>query len=316
MSVTLAGKLVVGISSRALFDLEASNALFEQEGLEAYRAHQIQAEHQPLEPGVAFPLIQRLLNLRFPSSHEPVVEVILISRNDTSTGLRVFNAIEAHDLRISRAAFTSGRPAYSYLQAFGVDLFLSAHPEDVRLALDQGQASATILTGLNLSDDPTEEIRIAFDGDSVLFSDEAERVYQQQGLAAFNHSETLYRDQPLEPGPFKPFLEALHAIQRTFQAAGRPQPFRTALVTARSAPAHGRVVKTLRHWGIQVDEAFFLGGLDKAAILASFRPHIFFDDQPGHCELARQVVPTGHVPAGVVNQSLGGKLREPSSDAE
>lgn len=300
MPITLDDKLVVAISSRALFDLDESNRLFEREGVEVYARYQIEHEEETLSSGVAFPLIRRLLALRYPETQEPVVEIVLVSKNDPNTGLRVLNSIEQHRLHITRAAFTNGRSPYQYLSAFRADLFLSANPEDVRLALANGYASATIYTDLQFTDDESSEIRIAFDGDAVIFSDEAERVYQEHGLAEFVRHEVENSEIPLPPGPFKPFLEALNKVQRSYHDSAE-MPIRTALVTARSAPSHKRAIKTLRSWGVRIDEAFFLGGLDKAPILDKFRPHIFFDDQQTYCQSASKVAPTGHVPSGVKN---------------
>lgn len=300
MPTALDNKLIIAISSRALFDLAESNQIFEEQGLEEYTKYQIDHENDQLDRGVAFPLIKRLLALRYPETNENAVEIILVSKNDPNTGLRVFNSIEQYGLTITRAAFTNGRSPYEYLGAFKADLFLSANPDDVRLALEHGHASATIYTGLQVVDDETDEIRIAFDGDAVIFSDEAEKVYQEQGLEESKRHEAEKSDIPLPPGPFKPFLEALNNIQRAY-SAHLNKPIRTALVTARSAPAHKRAVKTLRAWGISVDEAFFLGGWDKAPILEKFRPHIFFDDQQTYCQNAARYVPTGHVPSGIKN---------------
>lgn len=302
MAENLENKLVIAISSRALFDLDEANSIFEIEGLAKYADYQISNENIALKAGVAFPLIKRLLDLRYPDSNENAVEVILVSKNDANTGLRVFNSIQEYNLSITRAAFTSGRTPYQYLSAFKADLFLSANPEDVRLALQNGQASATILPGLDFNDDNTSEVRIAFDGDAVIFSDEAERIFQEKGLEEFTKNEIEKCDIPLGPGPFKRFLEAINRIQKAY-ASTDPKPIRTALVTARSAPSHKRAINTLRHWGISIDEAFFLGGLDKAPILERFRPHIFFDDQKVHCDGASGIVPTGHVPSGVKNNS-------------
>lgn len=300
MNPTLEDKLIIAISSRALFDLDESNNIFETLGLEEYTKYQIAREEEPLERGVAFSLIKRLLSLHSLQKNENVFEIILVSKNDPNTGLRVFNSIEHYGLDITRAAFTNGRSPYEYLSAFQADLFLSANPEDVKLALAHGHASATIYTGLDFVDDNTNEIRIAFDGDAVVFSDEAEIVYQEQGIEAFKKHEVDNSDIPLPPGPFQPFLLALNTVQKAYHSS-KEQPIRTALVTARSAPAHKRAIKTLRFWGINIDEAFFLGGLDKAPILERFRPHIFFDDQQTYCHKAAQVVPTGHVPSGVKN---------------
>lgn len=297
MPNTPPGKLVVAISSRALFDLDESNNVYEQQGVEAYSAYQIQHENEILAPGVAFPLVQKFLKLNSASA-KPLVEVILLSRNSADTGLRVFNSISHYKLDIVRAAFTQGESPYPYINAFGAHLFLSAHPTDVKNALDAGCAAATIFAA-NTKANPSEELRIAFDGDAVVFSDEAERIYQENGLAAFADSEKNAAHQPLSGGPFKPFLLALHAIQKTFPA--EQCPIRTALVTARSAPAHERVIRTLRAWDIRIDEALFLGGLAKGKFLAAFGADIFFDDQQGHCDSAREHVTTGHVPHGVMN---------------
>ena len=302
MSVTLDGKLVIGISSRALFDLAESNKIFDEKGEEEYAKYQIEHENELLKCGVAFPLIKRLLDLRNPQTQESMVEIILISKNDPNTGLRVFNSIEKHGLDITRAAFARGRSPYKYLKAFKTDLFLSANPEDVKLALEDGNASATIYEGsYSNQHDDLGEIRIAFDGDAVIFSDESEKIYQAMGLDEFKRNETEKSEIPLAPGPFKMFLTALHNLQKAYKDENH-KPIRTALVTARNAPAHKRAIKTLRSWGIGVDEAFFLGGLDKADILESFNPHIFFDDQHTYCLTASKVVPTGHVPSGVKNK--------------
>ncbi len=301
MPQTLDDKFVIAISSRALFDQEESNRVFEEEGLERYTEYQIEHENEPLLPGVAFPLIRRLLALRDPLTGKEAVEVILISRNDANTGLRVFNSIQHHKLNITRAAFTCSRSPFNYLPAFQADLFLSANPDDVSVALQHGKASATLLTGPEYEDDDSPEIRIAFDGDAVLFSDEAEIVYKTKGLEDFTRHEVEKSDVPLMPGPFKGFLEALNRLQTMYQARGE-QPIRIALVTARQAPSHKRAINTLRSWGVTVDEAFFLGGLDKEPILAKFRPHIFFDDQQSYCLSAAGKVPTGHVPSGIANK--------------
>lgn len=298
MAKGLVDKLVVAISSRALFDLRESHQVYENDGVEAYRQYQIAREDDVLPPGDAFALVQKLLALNGGLESAPV-EVILVSRNSADTGLRVFNSIQHYGLGISRAAFVGGRSPYPYLKAFNCHLFLSTHIEDVRNALDAGFAAATILSG-GTRREANGELRFAFDGDAVLFSDDSERVYQQGGLEAFQTHERESAREPLGGGPFKPFLAALNRVQQAF-----PQescPIRTALVTARSAPAHERVIRTLREWDIRLDESLFLGGLDKAAFLEAFAADVFFDDQPGHCEKARDVVATGHVPHGVSNE--------------
>lgn len=305
MAVSLDDRLVVAISSRALFDLSESHAIFERDGVEAYQSHQVERESILLKPGVAFDLARKLLHLNV--SGRPYVEVVLLSRNSADTGLRVFNSIQHYGLAITRAVFTSGSDTSRYVSALGSHLFLSADASDVRHALDSGYAAATIVPRtLPSADENTvksEALRIAFDGDAVLFSDEAERVFQSDGLEAFARSEKAAASTPLEGGPFRNFLKALHRIQTEFPRD--QQPIRTALVTARSAPAHERVIRTLRQWGIRIDEALFLGGLDKAEYLRAFGADIFFDDQHRHIESASRVVASGHVPHGIVNQANG-----------
>lgn len=298
MTTVADNRLVVAISSSALFDLRDSHAVYMSQGIEAYRQYQIEHEDEILEPGDAYLLVEKLLSLNDRLTHARV-EVVLVSRNSADTGLRVFNSIQHHGLDISRAAFAGGRTPYPYLAAFGCHLFLSTHADDVRSALDAGFAAATILSG-GARRAASAELRIAFDGDAVLFSDESERVYQTGGLAAFQASERESAREPLRGGPFKPFLAALNLLQREFPEESCP--IRTALVTARSAPAHERVIRTLREWDIRLDESLFLGGLRKSAFLEAFAADVFFDDQAGHCELAREVVATGHVPHGVSNE--------------
>ena len=291
-------KLVVAISSRALFNLDESHAIFETQGKEAFCRYQVEHENEILQPGFGFSLVKKFLDINQAFPETPLVEIILLSQNSADTGLRIFNSINHYGLAISRAAFTSGASPYEYIPAFGAHLFLSANGEDVRKALDAGFAAATIVSGASANSSP--QLRIAFDGDSVLFSDEAEQIYQQHGLAAFAKNEREAAHKPLSGGPLKDFLSALHRIQSHF---GEDSPIRTALVTARSAPAHERVVRTLRAWGIRIDEALFLGGMPKGAFLKAFAADIFFDDQKGHCESAQQhEVAAAHVPHGVTNQ--------------
>jgi 5'-nucleotidase len=298
MSAGLGDKLVLAISSRALFDLSASHQIYETQGVEAYRQYQIEHEDEILKPGDAFALVEKLLKLNS-SLSQPRVEVILISRNSADTGLRAFNSIQHYNLAISRAAFVGGRSPDPYLAAFGCHLFLSTHPEDVRSALRAGFGAASILSG-GAQRAGSNELRIAFDGDAVLFADDSERVFQQGGLAAFQAHEQQAARDPLGGGPFKPFLAALHRLQQEFPE--HACPIRTALVTARSAPAHERVIRTLREWNIRLDESFFLGGLDKSAILETFGADMFFDDQASHCQKASEFVATGHVLHGVSNE--------------
>jgi 5'-nucleotidase len=290
-------KLVIAISSRALFNLDESHQVYVNEGLAAYAQYQIDHEDEILAPGDAFPMVKKLLRLNERLNDEPRVEVILLSRNSADTGLRVFNSIEHYGLKISRAAFCGGTSPYRYASAFGCHLFLSTESDDVKQALDHGMAAATLIAS-NSQIENEDELRFAFDGDAVIFSDEAERVYKLQGLSAFAESEKAAEKEPLMGGPFKQFLAALHNLQAEF---GESCPIRTALVTARSAPAHERVIRTLRAWNIRIDESLFLGGLSKGAFLKAYGADVFFDDQKMHCESAREHVPTGHVPHGIAN---------------
>ncbi len=294
----LNAKLVIAISSRALFDLIESHKVYESEGVETYCRYQIEREDEPLSPGIAFGLVKKLLALNTKDPNNPKVEVILLSRNSTDTGLRIFNSIDHHQLDITRAAFTGGESTYPYVSAFGAHLFLSSDADDVGKALGAGYAAATILQS-KISTNTGEQVRIAFDGDAVLFSDEAERIFQEQGLDAFQESEKQSAKTPLSGGPFKDFLALLHQIQIEYPP--EQSPIRTALVTARAAPAHERAIRTFRDWDIRIDEAIFLGGLDKGPFLQAFGADIFFDDQRGHCDSARQHVATGHVPNGIKN---------------
>jgi 5'-nucleotidase len=293
-------KMVIAISSRALFDLEESHRVFEKEGVEAYCRYQLERENEILKPGTAFPLVQKLLHLNDLGKARERVEVILLSRNSADTSLRVFNSIQEHKLPITRAAFTNGSSPFKYVEPFGADVFLSTDPDDVANTLGAGFAAATMLpSNTNNLIANKGKLSIAFDGDAVVFSDEAELVYQQKGLVEFAKHEVRAAKKPLPGGPFRNMLSALHRIQSEFPVG--ESPIRTAIITARSAPAHERVIRTLRAWDIRIDEAVFLGGLPKGEFLRTFGADIFFDDQQGHCDSARQHVPTGHVPHGVKN---------------
>ena len=295
MAVTLDDKLVVGISSRALFDLEEENRIFEEEGLEAYAAYQRAHENDILQPGTAFPLIRALHKLNADGRY--LTEIIVMSKNSTDTSLRVFNSIEHYGLNISRAALVSGASISPYLNAFRTDLFLSASEKDVQEAINANIAAGLICSHEGLPIDPNKEInqiRIAFDGDAVLFSDESERIYQAHGLEAFEAHERENAKKPLPEGPFAKLLKSISAIQKEYPA--ETAPIRTALVTARSAPAHERVIRTLRAWDVRIDEAFFLGGVRKSDILKAFDANIFFDDQTVHTDPASKVVPAARVP--------------------
>lgn len=299
MPVSLDGKLVVAVSSRALFDLEEENQLFETTDDRAYMELQMQRLEQPAKPGVAYPLIQKLL--RFNEPEQQRVEVVMVSRNDPVSGLRVFRSAEHHGLKVERGVFTRGAPPYKYLDSLNANLFLSANDDDVSAALCTGFPAARVFPqSIKTAEQHPDEIRIAFDGDAVLFSDEAERVFQSSGLDAFVDHERSHSQTPLPSGPFQPLLKALHELQQA--SSHLPIRIRTALVTARSAPAHERAIRTLMSWNIVVDEAMFLGGLEKGPFLKAFAPDFFFDDQTGHCESAATAGPTGHVLSGISNE--------------
>jgi len=301
MPVSLHDQLVVAISSRALFDFEEENQLFDRDPA-GYVALQRSRLDQPAPPGVALPLVRKLLAFNIPE--EQRVEVVLLSRNDPVSGMRVFRSAKAHGLSsIQRGVFTQGRDPFGYLRPLGAHLFLSANAADVTEALRLGYPAARVLTeSAGASAAHPQEVRIAFDGDAVLFSDEAERVYQTQGLDAFQRHEMEHVAQPLPDGPFKPLLAALHRLQQAAQAGTTSgMRLRTALVTARSAPAHERAIRTLMDWNIGVDEAMFLGGLAKGEFLREFEPDFFFDDQTGHVTSAAAHVPAGHVRSGIAN---------------
>ncbi len=294
MAVDLSGCLVIGISSRALFSLEAENRIYEIEGPEAYRSYQREHEENILQPGTGFPLIKALLDLNKVHPERRVVEVIIMSRNNPDTALRVFNSIDYYQLDITRAAFTGGESLAPYLEAFRVDLYLTRSEHDVQAAVNAGFAGAFIYDPPVNYDPDTRQIRIAFDADAVLFSEESERVYQDGGLEAFVAHEQQNAMTPLPEGPFAKLLRTLSFLQREFKA--EQPPVRIAIVTARGSPAHERVIRTLRGWDVRVDEAFFLGGFTKDTVLKAFRAHIFFDDQDTHLAAASRVVPSARVP--------------------
>jgi 5'-nucleotidase len=297
MANTLNGKLVVAISSRALFDFEEENNLFEQSNDRAYMKLQLEKLDVPAKPGVAFSMVRKLL--AFNDAQAQRVEVAILSRNDPVSGMRVFRSAQHYGLPIVRGSFTRGQSPWRYLKPLRANLFLSANPQDVRAALSEGFAAATVAThSARAADRHPNEVRIAFDGDAVLFDDEAERVYQSSGLSAFQQHEQDKALTPLSAGPFKPLLAALHRLQQEGTPSMR---IRTALVTARSAPAHERAIRTLMNWNIEVDEAMFLGGLEKGEFLREFEPDFFFDDQVGHVNSAAEHVPAGHVASGISN---------------
>lgn len=293
-------KLIIGISSRALFNLDESHKIYEKEGLDSYRDYQIANEDKTLEPGEAFNLVKKILQINTLYKDEKRIEVILLSRNTSDTGLRIRNSIEAHGLDISRAAFCGGESPHRYVKDFGVHLFLSSSMEDVKLAIESNVAAATIIPreGDEKSTQNDGQLKIAFDGDAVIFSDDSEKVFHEEGLDAFIENE-MRATTALKEGPFKSFLVALNKIQNDFDV--NDCPIRTALVTARSAPSDKRVIKTLREWGVRIDESLFLGGMSKQHFLKSFQADIFFDDQKKHIIDTQNTTASGHVPYGIKN---------------
>ncbi len=297
MGADLNNKLVVGISSRALFDLSKETKIFEEQGIDRYCAYQVAHENDVLKPGVGFSFVKALLELNRIQSDTQKVEVIVMSKNSPDTSLRIFNAIRHYKLDITRSVLTSGAPLAPYLKAFKTDLYLSMCEEDVQAAVNAGVAAGVLCenaAGRQLSMAKRGPIKIAFDADAVIFSDEAERVFQKSGLRAFEESESINAKKPLMEGPFANLLRVISKLQQEFSAD--EIPIRTALVTARCAPAHERVIRTLRDWGVRVDEAFFLGGLEKKEVLKAFDAHIFFDDQTIHTNAASEVVTAARVP--------------------
>lgn len=307
MPFRLDEKLVIGVASSALFDLRESDRIFRERGYEEYRLHQRENERVVLNPGVAFPFIKRLLTLNADERWTPV-EVILLSRNDTDTGLRVLNSIEAAGLGITRAAFLKGSSPWPYIPAFRCSLFLSANEQDVKEAIMAGHPAGLVLDSKFVDDPADRELRIAFDFDGVLADDESEIVYQQtRDLKAYHSSEKEKAQQCLNPGPLKGLLEKIAQLQELERKLAAANPayrpiLKTAIITARNAPAHERLVHTLRTWGITVDQTFLLGGMEKSSILEIFKPHIFFDDQKVHLDTASGIVPSVHVPFGIMNQ--------------
>lgn len=297
MPYDLTSPLVIGISSRALFNLEEENKIFEEQGLEKYEEYQVQHENDILQKGSAFQLVKAFLGLNKLSPNKRLVEVIVMSRNSPNTSLRIFNSISDYDLDITRAALSGGAPIAPYLHAFKTDLFLSAKREDVQQAIDDDIAAGLILTGAPHVNTKTkiEQIRIAFDGDAVLFGSDSERIFQHKWIEAFAEHERYNADIPMQKGPFANFLLTIAHIQSEFSDR-ETAPIRTALVTSRNAPAHERAIKTLRYWNVRIDEAYFLGGVSKKEVLSAFGAHIFFDDQSVHAEPASEVVTSALVP--------------------
>ena len=306
-SLDLERALVVGVASSALFDLAESDAVFREKGEEEYRAYQREHLNDVLAPGVAFPFIRRLLDLNALSETERLVEVVILSRNDPETGMRVMRSVQSHGLDITRAIFMQGRAPYRFMRPLRMSLFLSANEADVREAIDMGFAAGHVV-GHAAEDDGGADLRIAFDFDGVLADDSAERVFQSEGLEEYQDSESALADVPLSRGPMADFLEKINRIQGIEDArcVSEPQGYqrrvRVAVVTARSAPAHERAINSIREWGLRVNDAFFLGGLPKGPILEVLEPHIFFDDQRRHVEGTSRSTPSVHIPFGEINR--------------
>jgi 5'-nucleotidase len=313
MPADLSKSLVIGVSSRALFDLEEADMFHRKHGNKAYASYQLEREDVTLAPGAGFPIVQAILDLNTKVQGHRPAEVVIMSRNSPATSIRMFRSIEYYGLDIQRAVLASRAPLAPYLKAFSVDLYLSADEQDVQKAISDGIAAAVIYpTAREIS--PYDEIRIAFDGDAVLFNDEADLIFKEKGAEAFFEFERTHAQDPLPDGPFGRLLRTLSILQRDAQFA-KP-PIRTALVTSRGMPAHLRVLYTLRAWNVEIDEAFFMGGVAKTEILRAFRPHIFFDDQEAHCRAAADVVSTGRVPRGLTSAAsviIAGEANDPSN---
>nr|WP_319491649.1 5'-nucleotidase [uncultured Desulfobacter sp.] len=310
MPYDLSKRLVIGLASSALFDLKDSDKVFTEKGEDVYREYQLEKLNEPLPPGVAFPFIKRLLSLNQLRPSDPPVEVMLLSKNDPDTGLRVMKSIQHHGLGMTRAIFLQGRHPHKYIRALNISLFLSANEVDVQEAISSGFPAGQVLSS-NIEDESSDsELRIAFDFDGVVADDEAEAIYQKtHDLNKFHEHEQENVNVTHNPGPLKDFLKKVSDIQKMEKEKSQTDGFyspklRISIVTARNAPSHERVINSMRSWGIIVNEAFFLGGIDKSNVLEILKPHIFFDDQKLHLESASKVLPSVHIPFGVANQKI------------
>ena len=307
MAFPIEKKLVIAVASSALFDLTESDAVFRRNHDED-RKYQRDNQAMVLDRGVAFPFIRRFLNLNRAMDGIQPVEVVLLSKNDPDTGLRVFKSIQHYGLDISRAAFTGGKSPFSYIPAFNVSLFLSADHSDVQEAINAGYAAGTVLKTVFNDNEDDNELRIAFDFDGVIADDKAETVYQQTGdIDKFHVSESEKAEIPHDSGPLTGLFQKLAFLQKleikyATEHSNYKRMLRTAIVTARNAPSHERVVTTLRSWDVTVDETFFLGGIQKSRILEVFQPHIYFDDQRLHLDPSSGIIPSVHIPFGVTNR--------------
>lgn len=307
MAYELENRLVIGVASGAIFDLAKSDAVFRSDGEEQYRKYQEKNLDVPLPKGIAYPFIKRLLALNDLNPSDPLVEVILLSRNDPDTGLRVMKTIEHYGLGMTRAIFMQGRSSYEYIPALNISLFLSGYKPDVEAAIELGHPAGQVLESKFFDDENDKTLRIAFDFDGVLAGDESESVMQTAGLTAFHDHEVKNVMQSHNPGPLKEFLVRISKIQSAEESYKKLNPdyenrIRVSIVTARNAPSHERALKTLKSWGVMANDAFFLGGIEKGKVLGVLKPHIFFDDQSGHLQSASAVAPSVHIPFGVTNQ--------------
>lgn len=320
MPYALDHRLVIGVASSAVFDLSESDAVFKRQGEQQYRRFQEENLDTPLPKGIAFSFIRRLLSLNDLSDdpqNDPLVEVVLLSRNDPDTGLRVMRTIEHYGLGITRAIFMQGRSPYEFIPALNIALFLSANQEDVEAAIKANFPAGQVLDSTLVDDEQDNSLRIAFDFDGVLAGDESEQVMQREGLGPFHAHEVKNVMQPHNPGPLKEFLVRMGRIQTAEEQRKKLDPtyenrFRVSIVTARNAPSHERALNTLKSWGVMANDAFFLGGIEKGKVLGVLRPHIFFDDQPAHLRSASTVVPSVHIPFGVTNHGAVDEIKRQS----
>ena len=307
MPYDLENRLVVGLASSALFDLTESDQVFREKGELAYRVYQRENQNNPLQAGVAFPFIKRLLSINEINPADPPIEVVLLSRNDPDTGMRVMNSIQHHRLGMTRAVFLQGRVPHRYIPALSISLFLSANEEDVRQAMLAGYPAGQVLESRHIDAEEDQELRVAFDFDGVVADDESETIYQEtHDVAKFHEYEQSRVNVPHTPGPLKDFLKKLSTVQKLEEKKASEDPLykpklRISIVTARNAPSHERVINTMREWGITVNEAFFLGGIEKKKVLEVLNPHIFFDDQKTHLMPTSSVLPSVHIPFGIAN---------------
>ena len=301
-------KLVVGVSSNVLFNLEEEDTIFKEKGIIEYRKYQIENKNKPLEAGISMPFIKRFLHINKVYTDELPVEVVLLSKNSPETGIRIFNAIKEHELDISRAVFTSGRSPYKYIPAYNVSLFLSTNEDDVKKAIESNFGAGRIIK-TNIVDDYSDmELRVAFDLDGVIADDQAEKVFKQTGnLESFHAHEQDNKEIIHNPGPLADFFKKLAFFQKLETKKENEDNtynkiLTTSIVTARNAPSHERAIKTLQEWGVTVDEMFLLGGIEKSRVLEILKPHLFFDDQIGHLNPNIDNIPMAHIPFGIANK--------------